>query len=150
MVVLFYLFELVLIVSSVIVLLSKDINIMKKSMKCVIGALIGVGITIILLANMSKSKDDSIKLIENELGQTKLEYTRLLEDYMKLDTKYKELEDTHDECANIIKQKDEEIKQRDEEIKQRDEVIKQRDDKIKQFEKEWIEMNNTIKKLKKK
>ena len=32
MVVLFYLFELVLIVSSVIVLLSKDINIMKKSM----------------------------------------------------------------------------------------------------------------------
>ena len=136
MVVLFYLFELALIVSSVTVLLSKDINIMKKSMKCVMGALIGVGITIMLIVNTNKTNENSIKAVESELSQLKLEYTKLLEDYQKLEVEHNELEDTHDECVNKIKQKDKEIKQRD--------------DKIKQFEEEWIEMNNTIKKLKEK
>ena len=136
MVILFYLFELVLIVSSITVLLSKDINIMKKSMKCVVGALIGVGITIILIANTNKANEKSIELIESELSQLKLEYTKLLEDYQKLEVEHRELEDTHGECVNKIKQKDKEIKQRD--------------NRIKQFEEEWIEMNNTIKKLKEK
>lgn len=135
-IIMLYISAFIFVVSSIISVFFTNKRLVRFSIKSLLGSLAIAAFSIILIANMSEANENSIKAKESELSQLKLEYTKLLEDYQKLEIEYKELEDTHAECDNKIKQKDKEIKQRD--------------DRIKQFEKEWIEMNNTIKKLKEK
>lgn len=134
-IIMFYLSAFVFVASSIVSVFFTNKKLVSYAIKGLFGSLAIAAFSIILIANVGESNNNSIETIKDELSKTKLEYTKLLEEYDKLVIENERINTEHSNCANNNKQ-----------LTDENAALKQR---ITQLEEEWKAMDEANKELRK-